>query len=366
MTTVSISTWLTTRQWEVSNGALSIREPETKQSADKTIPNYSMSSILADHDVLHTGKDNVTHVIMGIEIAIALQLAHPNSVPFSSSAFTRFAAMICTDIRRVIYNVFGWTDWDLDTYIANCQCLVGSLVNHSCAPNTRWQWKDGVISFVAKRDIPAGEEVTISYGPSSSSQTYKSRQTRLNHYLFACACSACFKDVTTSENVLRCKACPFGPVVFSSSLNKEPHLNGRCLSCYTAYPAFSRAVRELNRCKANAKMADSLSLLPPLDATSGSGTELLQRSIELLGTIGRLSLESSEPALRATLRVMTVLSRLSPLIEQSLSLEGRLHLVTLLDQSLVSTLPASCLNGKVIKSLHFWFNTVIQWARELK
>jgi uncharacterized protein len=41
----------------------------------------------------------------------------------------------------------------------------GSLYNHSEEPNAEYLWEaDDVYSFVALRDIAAGEEITITYG----------------------------------------------------------------------------------------------------------------------------------------------------------------------------------------------------------
>lgn len=40
----------------------------------------------------------------------------------------------------------------------------GSLYNHSTKPNVRYVWDDGVLSFIALRDIKVCEELTIDYG----------------------------------------------------------------------------------------------------------------------------------------------------------------------------------------------------------
>ena len=41
---------------------------------------------------------------------------------------------------------------------------VARLINHSCAPNCRAETIRGHIWIVARRDIPAGEELTFDYG----------------------------------------------------------------------------------------------------------------------------------------------------------------------------------------------------------
>jgi uncharacterized protein len=36
--------------------------------------------------------------------------------------------------------------------------------NHSCQPNARLVIRDGRVEFYARREIPAGEEITVDYG----------------------------------------------------------------------------------------------------------------------------------------------------------------------------------------------------------
>ncbi len=50
-------------------------------------------------------------------------------------------------------DIDGNVDWNPARYI-----------NHSCAPNCDAELEDGRIWIVAKRDIPAGEEITFNYG----------------------------------------------------------------------------------------------------------------------------------------------------------------------------------------------------------
>lgn len=51
--------------------------------------------------------------------------------------------------------------YDLDGRTAS---NVARLINHSCAPNCRAETTRGRIWILAKRDIPAGEELTFDYG----------------------------------------------------------------------------------------------------------------------------------------------------------------------------------------------------------
>lgn len=50
---------------------------------------------------------------------------------------------------------------DLD---GRTQRNIARLINHSCAPNCRSEVIDGRVWIVARRDIPAGQELTFDYG----------------------------------------------------------------------------------------------------------------------------------------------------------------------------------------------------------
>ena len=75
-----------------------------------------------------------------------------------------------------------------------CICLDASRINHSCIPNAHFSWNDSTkrITVHAVKDIPMGEEVTISYCPAI--RTFKGRQSSLKPYVFTCRCLACQMD----------------------------------------------------------------------------------------------------------------------------------------------------------------------------
>ncbi|XP_017461490.1 PREDICTED: SET and MYND domain-containing protein DDB_G0292140-like, partial [Rhagoletis zephyria] len=145
-----------------------------------SVVDYKMACILASNEDKQTLESHVKYTVMALETAIAIifvsEKEGDNGHLLDETDFlVPFAARLTTNLRQLSYNVFGWTDWALDLYVGNCQALVGSLVNHSCVANTKWEWKDGVISFVTKREVAAGEHITISYGPSDW-QSYSTRQ----------------------------------------------------------------------------------------------------------------------------------------------------------------------------------------------
>lgn len=130
--------------------------PEVRKSQEEKREAYKMSSILWDHDSKHGQTANVHHSVVGLELAILLDLVHSirRQKP-SDEFFLDFIDMIIVDTRRIIFNVFGWQeynqDWSLKGQIANCQCLVGSLINHSCVPNTNWEFQNGEIRFTTNQ-----------------------------------------------------------------------------------------------------------------------------------------------------------------------------------------------------------------------
>jgi SET and MYND domain-containing protein len=66
-----------------------------------------------------------------------------------------------------------------------------SFFNHSCTPNVvDHAAKNGIILFMAKRDIVAGEELFISYVAENASREFRQQMLALQ-YGFACRCDKC-------------------------------------------------------------------------------------------------------------------------------------------------------------------------------
>lgn len=73
---------------------------------------------------------------------------------YSMDTFLKLAEIIQYNIRKLGTNVFSWKYYDDDNakhYIASCQVLIGSLINHSCIPNVDWDFFDGCISYTSLR-----------------------------------------------------------------------------------------------------------------------------------------------------------------------------------------------------------------------
>lgn len=70
--------------------------------------------------------------------------------------------------------------------------ILPSLANHSCEPalDAVWRRGDSTLSFVCRRDVAAGEELTISY--IDNSEALHTRREALRFaYGFTCVCPAC-------------------------------------------------------------------------------------------------------------------------------------------------------------------------------
>lgn len=77
---------------------------------------------------------------------------------------------------------------------------LGSIVNHSCVPNSQWGFVGNYIVFRSLRDINKGEEITISYGPNKNIHQVVSRLAVLKmKYHFDCDCSGCVEQSKHEE-----------------------------------------------------------------------------------------------------------------------------------------------------------------------
>ncbi|KAI2809401.1 hypothetical protein BLOT_000550, partial [Blomia tropicalis] len=302
---------------------------------------------------------NAYHTVIALETAAVLDLVHNVRMRRPGNQFLlHFVDMIMVDIRRIIFNVFGWHeynhDWSVRGHVANCQCLVGSLINHSCVPNTTWEWNDGIIRFTTKVAIPKGTEITITYGPSKD-MTYVKRQERLNHYFFACKCAICLADAYRGNN-LRCTRCD-GPVVFNAAANQEKHLNGKCLLCYHSYEEFERTIKLITSINDEVKMISGLASMMRLEPFLDEATQSARKMI-------KLSLRDSIMVCKAILACSKTIQRFD--LDKRLSIEERIELSLLFDQALPLELPVEMLNRDCIDSLQFWFTQLVHCIQQIE
>lgn len=187
-------------------------EKDETQKEQSKVHHFKMAASLCNHsEKVQTGlafsnTSTAHHIVLALKVVALLDIVHNDR--FGESLFKddnnnlliELADFALHFIRRLVFNVFGWQTKEEGgggkdeqiVSIGHCLCLVGSLVNHSCAPNTIWSWSpQGEIVFTSKQAISKGQQITISYGPYWQID-YEKRQTTLNQYLFAVSCKFCF------------------------------------------------------------------------------------------------------------------------------------------------------------------------------
>eukprot|EP00756_Hemistasia_phaeocysticola_P045540 Hpha_TRINITY_DN19289_c0_g1::TRINITY_DN19289_c0_g1_i1::g.194258::m.194258 len=106
--------------------------------------------------------------------------------------------------RVVLYNSWGFSVTEEE----HCKALfgLGSLVNHSCSPNARYDTKDGreYAVFRAIRPISRGEEVTVSYTQHLTRE--RAQKELVEEKGFLCRCRRCERpDDTRRVQCVNCK-----------------------------------------------------------------------------------------------------------------------------------------------------------------
>lgn len=179
-------------------GGIVYRSPETvgtlievRGSQGKGLGVYALRDVEADDLVLRekplvefadngSRADPLDGLVNGLDPA--LRKAYR-----SLHGFTPLAKGVESLNRRVLYSN-GFAIGDTTTAILE----MGSRFNHSCVPNTQFQWnaEKGMMEYRAGRKILEGEEITIDYGHK--------RGHLKRYYGFECDCGSC----VTSHEVL--------------------------------------------------------------------------------------------------------------------------------------------------------------------
>ncbi|KIO27491.1 hypothetical protein M407DRAFT_73166 [Tulasnella calospora MUT 4182] len=81
--------------------------------------------------------------------------------------------------------------------------LLPSLFNHSCSPNAFWYCLGDVMMIRATCDIPAGNEVFLSYTRGGDSYISRAKDSCLASLLGSCNCSLCTRDRQAGEAVCK-------------------------------------------------------------------------------------------------------------------------------------------------------------------
>ena len=160
-----------------------------------------------------------------------------NSQDLISSVELLFGSLIFRHIQQLVCNGIAVTgicdilesESKISTYtqmrLGTCIYAAASLMNHSCDPNCIQTFHGSTLVIKAMKEIIAGQELTISYGPRFSKLKWEERQQILkDQYFFACYCERC-KNGPGDELYIcafKCQHCE-GPI---------PDLNGGfCSSC---------------------------------------------------------------------------------------------------------------------------------------
>ena len=149
--------------------------------------------ILADNSLFSIADCNVNDSI-GERISLAFN-------QLSREQQQQFETLHCPDpptwtplVSRFLANSFEMGDMAAGIF------LEASRVNHSCCPNAFFAWNGtrNQVTIHAVVDIPAGEEITVSY--DYQFMPFAVRQDRLRRiYGFECDCAACHLDTESGR-----------------------------------------------------------------------------------------------------------------------------------------------------------------------
>jgi hypothetical protein len=134
----------------------------------------------------------------------------------------------------------------------HCLFLRGSLFRHSCEPTAAVQVRFDRVTgapalyVIARGELAAGAEVTISYLPDTSAPLSRRQHLLEERYGFACACARC--SLPYDDTIaLRCASCP-GPVRVRSAASVD--------KATSASPASDAAAAERSACSAAVSAVD--------------------------------------------------------------------------------------------------------------
>lgn len=160
---------------------------EYQQTDEQKMELYRMMSTLLDHDEKFESYYDVCYMGVAIDVALLLlinrflinkqqsdkideqarawaRLEEDNFnklltqelyAAFSKEEYQQLVAIVLVNIRKLSTNVFSWNLYtessSVRKNIGSCQCLVGSLINHSCDPNIEWDFRNGCIVYTSTR-----------------------------------------------------------------------------------------------------------------------------------------------------------------------------------------------------------------------
>ncbi|CAL1164068.1 unnamed protein product [Cladocopium goreaui] len=107
-----------------------------------------------------------------------------------------------------------------------------AFISHDCRPNCMWHYEGDCFTLRARRNIPVGEEITVSYlAEESLLESIASRRSQLEatkHFL--CNCSTC-RVALDPVRGFRCLGCQKGEIFFECGDTIKPCALGACRRC---------------------------------------------------------------------------------------------------------------------------------------
>lgn len=150
--------------------------------------NWESISTMASHDDIPA--DTAIEHRLAVEFTVS-QLLHQTTGQYPTPSQL---ARIKPTLTRIRFNAFTITDTSGEAVGFGLYESPAHRFNHSCEPNSRQSFVDGVtLEIRSLRRIQKGEEVTLSYIDANSCLEHR-RQYLQKNYNFTCDCSLCRKE----------------------------------------------------------------------------------------------------------------------------------------------------------------------------
>jgi len=142
-------------------------------------------------------------------------------------------------LSQILCNAYSYW-FDNTTFYVQGFYIIGSYLNHSCYPSSFKYDEESTAkhTFLASRDLKAGEAFTYSYICLNDSLTRR-RQDTLYYYLFTCRCERCVAeekdphafDKFVDENVCKTPTCAGGVINLPEGITIRGKSGKICCIC---------------------------------------------------------------------------------------------------------------------------------------
>ncbi|XP_053213760.1 SET and MYND domain-containing protein 4-like [Panonychus citri] len=123
-----------------------------------------------------------------------------------------------------------------------------ALINHECVPNVFLFFHGPKAIIRASRTIEPEKELSLCYGPSFASDTYKDRQRKLfDWYYFNCECEVCSTKSTSFQICYKCPKCSKALVVNEDETNECTNCDSINILEPNVFNLITETINEMNR-----------------------------------------------------------------------------------------------------------------------